>query len=136
MTVLPSISRDHDENTSTHPGISEPARRMAWSERCEEHPGFAPRKFPVFCPEAETARRRAPLIAKSRGFTLTIDAIKDYIEFMSLRTGQKTVSSIRREFRRFFQLFAVSTTCSSRQIHPEPGQAAVREGTDETYHTP
>ena len=40
---------------------------------------------PVFCPAiADSPYGDAALIAKSNGFNLTIDAIKDYVEFMKL----------------------------------------------------
>jgi hypothetical protein len=40
---------------------------------------------PIFCPAiVDSPYGDAALIAKSRGFNLTIDAVKDYVEFMKI----------------------------------------------------
>ncbi|MFZ2446803.1 MAG: deoxyhypusine synthase family protein [Syntrophobacteraceae bacterium] len=99
----------------------------------------AANKVPVFCPGvADSPVGDAALIAKSRGFTLTIDAIKDYIEFMSLAERVKNTGvfyvggGVPKDF---IQLFAVSADLlyPGRTI-PNRDKPLMREGTDETYH--
>jgi len=99
----------------------------------------AEKKVPVFCPGiADSPIGDAALIARSRGFSLTIDAIKDYVEFMSLaelveNTGVFYVGGgVPKDF---IQLFAVCADLlyPDRKI-PNRRNAVVREGTDETYH--
>ena len=52
----------------------------------------AKHQVPIFCPAiADSPYGDAALIAKSKGFSLKIDAIKDYVEFMSL--GEKIKES-------------------------------------------
>ena len=67
---------------------------------------------PVFCPAiADSPYGDAALIAKSKGFSLTIDAIKDYVEFMKLGEGVKDTGVIYIGGgvpKDFIQLFAVT----------------------------
>ncbi len=96
-------------------------------------------KTPVFCPGiADSAVGDAALLAKSEGFSLTIDAIKDYIEFMELAesvvdTGVFYIGGgVPKDF---VQLFAVSADLlyPGKKI-PNRFQPVMREGTDETYY--
>ena len=68
---------------------------------------------PIFCPAiADSPYGDAALIAKSKGFSLTIDAIKDYIEFMSLGEKVKQTGVIYIGGgvpKDFIQLFAVTS---------------------------
>lgn len=67
---------------------------------------------PVFCPAiADSPYGDAALIARSKGFNLTIDAIKDYVEFMRLGEGVKDTAVIYIGGgvpKDFIQLFAVT----------------------------
>ncbi len=55
----------------------------------------AENNVPVFCPAiADSPYGDAALIAKSKGFSLTIDAIKDYVEFMSLAKKVKDTAVV------------------------------------------
>lgn len=73
----------------------------------------AEHKVPVFCPAiADSPYGDAALIAKSRGFTLCIDAIKDYVEFMSLAKKVKDTAVVYIGGgvpKDFIQLFAVTS---------------------------
>lgn len=94
---------------------------------------------PVFCPAiADSPYGDAALIAKSKGFTLTIDAIKDYIEFM--RMGEK-VSSTGVIYigggvpKDFIQLFAVTGGLLYEGMEvPHREHGLKRESTPETYY--
>jgi len=72
----------------------------------------AENKVPIFCPAiADSPYGDAALIAKNRGFHLTIDAIKDYIEFMNLAEQVKETGVIYIGGgvpKDFIQLFAVT----------------------------
>jgi deoxyhypusine synthase len=94
---------------------------------------------PVFCPAIiDSPYGDAALIAKSRGFELTLDGVKDYIEFMQL--GEKVKSTgvvyigggVPKDF---IQLFAVTGDLlyKDREV---PGRSGghKRQGTDETYY--
>jgi deoxyhypusine synthase len=67
---------------------------------------------PVFCPAiADSPYGDAALVAKSRGFTLSIDAMKDYVEFMSMATHVKDTGVLYIGGgvpKDFIQLFAVT----------------------------
>lgn len=67
---------------------------------------------PVFCPAiADSPYGDAALIAKSRGFSLSIDAIKDYVEFMRMGEGVTDTAVIYIGGgvpKDFIQLFAVT----------------------------
>ena len=99
----------------------------------------AKKKVPVFCPGiADSPIGDAALIACSRGFSFTIDAMKDYVEFMGLAelvkdTGVFYVGGgVPKDF---VQLFAVTADLlyPDRKI-PNRGGGLMREGTNETYH--
>lgn len=67
---------------------------------------------PIFCPAiADSPYGDAALIAKSKGFNLVIDAMKDYFEFMSLSEHVKSTGVIYIGGgvpKDFIQLFAVT----------------------------
>lgn len=95
--------------------------------------------IPLFCPAiADSPFGDAALIAKSRGFSLTIDAVKDYTEFMGLaehvrETGVVYIGGgVPKDF---IQLFAVTADLlyQDRKIPGREG-AESREGTNETYY--
>lgn len=101
----------------------------------------AENKVPIFCPAiADSPFGDAALIAKSQGFKLTIDAIGDYIEFMSLGdkvrdTGVFYIGGgVPKDF---IQLFAVTGDLlyQDRKI-PNRERGLNREGTgpEETYY--
>ncbi|MGQ0794179.1 MAG: deoxyhypusine synthase family protein [Deltaproteobacteria bacterium] len=94
---------------------------------------------PIFCPAiADSPYGDAALIAKSKGFTLTIDAIRDYIEFM--RLGEK-VSKTGVIYigggvpKDFIQLFAVTGGLLYEGMAvPHRENGLKRESTPETYY--
>lgn len=96
-------------------------------------------KVPIFCPAIiDSPYGDAALIAKAKGFNLTIDSIKDYVEFMKLGEVVKDTGVIYIGGgvpKDFIQLFAV--TCDllydDRKI-PNRKNAKKREGTNETYY--
>lgn len=94
---------------------------------------------PVFCPAiADSPYGDAALVAKSKGFQLTIDAIKDYIEFMTLGESVKETAVIYIGGgvpKDFIQLFAVTggLLYEDRKIPNRKGEVK-RKGTDETYY--
>jgi deoxyhypusine synthase len=99
----------------------------------------AENNIPIFCPAiADSAFGDAALIAQSSGFGLTIDAIKDYVEFMSLAERVKDTGvfyiggGVPKDF---IQLFAVTSDLlyADRKI-PNKTDAKTRHGTSETYH--
>lgn len=94
---------------------------------------------PIFCPAIpDSPYGDAALIAKSKGFNLTIDSIKDYIEFMGL--GEKTKDTgvvyigggVPKDF---IQLLAVTSDLlyKDRKV-PNRKSFLKRKGTDETYY--
>ena len=100
-------------------------------------------KVPIFCPAIiDSPYGDAGLIAKSKGFNLIIDNMKDYIEFMSLGEKVKDTGVIYIGGgvpKDFIQLFAVT----SNLLYPErkiPGRETeilpmIREGKlVETYY--
>lgn len=94
---------------------------------------------PVFCPAiADSPYGDAALIAKSRGFDLKLDAIKDYVEFMSLNRHAKKTGVIYLGGgvpKDFIQLFAVTGDLlyADKRI-PDRGEGWTRVGTDEHYY--
>ncbi len=72
----------------------------------------AEKKVPIFCPAIiDSPYGDAALIAESNGFHLTIDAIKDYVEFMKLAEEVKDTGVIYIGGgvpKDFIQLFAVT----------------------------
>lgn len=99
----------------------------------------AKNKIPIFCPAIiDSPYGDAALIAKSRGFNLTLDSVKDYVEFMRLGEKVKDTGVIYIGGgvpKDFIQLFAV--TCDllyqDRKI-PDRKNGLTRQGTDETYY--
>lgn len=94
---------------------------------------------PIFCPAiADSPYGDACLIAKSKGLEITIDAIKDYVEFMSLGEKVKNTGVIYIGGgvpKDFIQLFAVTADLlyEDRRI-PKRGRGLVRKGTNESYY--
>jgi deoxyhypusine synthase len=68
--------------------------------------------IPIFCPAIiDSPYGDAALIAKSKGFTLTLDGVKDYVEFMKLGEKVKDTAVIYIGGgvpKDFIQLFAVT----------------------------
>lgn len=99
----------------------------------------AKHNVPVFCPGiADSPYGDAALIAKSKGFTLSVDAMKDYVEFMSLaehveQTGVIYIGGgVPKDF---IQLFAAtSNLLYENRIIPNKQNMKSRHGTDETYY--
>jgi len=96
---------------------------------------------PIFCPAiADSPYGDAALIAKSKGFSLTIDAIKDYVEFMTLGETVKDTAVIYIGGgvpKDFIQLFAVTGDLLYEDRHIPNRQAGLnRKGTGvaETYY--
>jgi len=96
---------------------------------------------PIFCPAiADSPYGDAALIAKSKGFTLTIDAVKDYIEFMGLGGNVKDTGVIYIGGgvpKDFIQLFAVTSDLlyEDRRIpNREHGFNRKKTGKAETYY--
>ncbi|MEO0091348.1 MAG: deoxyhypusine synthase family protein [candidate division WOR-3 bacterium] len=98
----------------------------------------AENNVPIFCPAImDSPYGDASLIAKSRGFNLTIDAVKDYVEFMSLGERVKETGVIYIGGgvpKDFIQLFAV--TCDLLYKNKKvPGKKGLKRLlTDETYY--
>lgn len=96
---------------------------------------------PVFCPAiADSPYGDAALIAKSKGFDLTIDAIKDYTEFMKLGENVKDTGVIYIGGgvpKDFIQLFAVTGDLMYEdRVVPnrDPGLNRKGTGAQETYY--
>jgi deoxyhypusine synthase len=94
---------------------------------------------PIFCPAiVDSPYGDAALIAKSKGFELTLDGVKDYIEFMQLGEKVKDTGVIYIGGgvpKDFIQLFAVTGDLlySDLKVPGRPG-AQTRSGTSETYY--
>jgi deoxyhypusine synthase len=94
---------------------------------------------PIFCPAImDSPFGDACLIAESKGFHLTIDATKDYVEFMKLaeRTKDTGVVYIGGGVPKdFIQLLAVTADLlyKDRKI-PNRTKVQTRKGTNETYY--
>ncbi len=95
--------------------------------------------IPVFCPAiADSPYGDAALVAKSRGFTLSIDGMKDYMEFMGMAPYVKDTGVVYVGGgvpKDFIQLFAVTGDLlfEDRKI-PNRSKYLMRRGTDETYY--
>ena len=96
---------------------------------------------PVFCPAiADSPYGDAALIAKGKGFSLTIDAIKDYVEFMKLGEMVKDTGVIYIGGgvpKDFIQLFAVTGDLMYEdRVVPNRARGLNRKGTgdQETYY--
>jgi deoxyhypusine synthase len=94
---------------------------------------------PIFCPAlVDSPYGDAALIAKSKGFKLTIDSVKDYTEFMSLAesvidTGVIYIGGgVPKDF---IQLFSVTADLmyENREI-PNRTSSKIRKGTSESYY--
>jgi deoxyhypusine synthase len=94
---------------------------------------------PIFCPAiVDSPYGDAALIAKSKGFNLTIDNVKDYTEFMSLAESVKDTGVIYIGGgvpKDFIQLFSVAADLlyEDRKI-PNRKTPKIRKGTNETYY--
>lgn len=99
----------------------------------------AENNVPIFCPAiADSPYGDAALIAKSKGFHLTIDAIKDYVEFMSLGESAKDTGVVYIGGgvpKDFIQLLAVTSDLlyKDRRV-PNRKNNLKRQGTDESYY--
>jgi deoxyhypusine synthase len=99
----------------------------------------AENKVPIFCPAIiDSPYGDAALIAKSKNFTLTLDGVKDYIEFMSMGEKVKNTGVVYIGGgvpKDFIQLLAVTSDLlyTQRKI-PNRKNALTRKGTDETYY--
>ena len=99
----------------------------------------AEKKIPVFCPAIiDSPYGDACLIAESRGFHLTIDSVKDYVEFMSLGEKVKETGVVYIGGgvpKDFIQLLAVTSDLLYQDLSiPNRKKGLKREGTDETYY--
>lgn len=101
----------------------------------------AEKGVPVFCPAiADSPYGDAALIAKSKGFGLSIDAMKDYVEFMSLSKSVKDTAVIYLGGgvpKDFIQLFAVtSDLLYEDRVIPNRQKGRSRKGVEsaETYY--
>lgn len=99
----------------------------------------AENEIPIFCPAIiDSPYGDAALIAESKGFHLTIDTVKDYIEFMQLGSKVKDTGVIYIGGgvpKDFIQLFAVTGDLlyKDRKI-PGREKSLKRSGTNETYY--
>ncbi|HNR13130.1 MAG TPA: deoxyhypusine synthase family protein [Thermodesulfobacteriota bacterium] len=99
----------------------------------------AEQNIPIFCPAiADSPFGDAALIATSRGVVLGIDAVKDYVEFMSLAKNVQETGvfylggGVPKDF---IQLFAVSSDfLYANRIIPGRQKHRGRATTDETYY--
>ena len=100
----------------------------------------AKKKVPIFCPAiVDSPYGDATLIAKSRGFNLTIDAVKDYVEFMKIAEKIKDTGVIYIGGgvpKDFIQLFAVCADLlyPDKRIPNREKMPKQRNLTDETYY--
>ncbi len=99
----------------------------------------AKHKVPVFCPAIiDSPYGDAALIAKSKGFDLVLDGVKDYVEFMRLSEQVKDTGVVYIGGgvpKDFIQLFAV-TADLLYEDHRIPGRTheRSRKGTNESYY--
>lgn len=99
----------------------------------------AENNVPIFCPAiVDSPYGDAALIAKSKGFDLTLDGVKDYAEFMSMAEKVKDTAVIYIGGgvpKDFIQLFAVTGDLlyKDRKI-PNREKALMRKGSNETYY--
>ena len=100
----------------------------------------AQNNIPIFCPAiADSPYGDAALIAKSQGFTLVIDSIKDYVEFMGLAKGISDTGvfyiggGVPKDF---IQLFAVTADLlyKDHKIPNRKGAGKQRDVVQETCH--
>lgn len=94
---------------------------------------------PVFCPAImDSPYGDAALIAEGKGFHLTIDAVKDYVEFMRLGEKAKETGVVYVGGgvpKDFIQLLAVTSDLlyADRKV-PNKENSLKRKGTNETYY--
>lgn len=94
---------------------------------------------PIFCPAiADSPYGDAAIIAEGKGFHLTIDAIKDYVEFMRLNEKVKQSAAIYIGGgvpKDFIQLFAVTGNLfyEDRRV-PGRNSDYIRQATKEPYY--
>lgn len=100
----------------------------------------AEKNIPVFCPAiVDSPYGDAALIAKSKGFRLILDNVKDYTEFMSLakHVDQSGVFYLGGGVPKdFIQLFSVTADLmyKERRIPNREENEMIRRGVDETYY--
>ena len=100
----------------------------------------AEKRVPVFCPAiVDSAYGDAALIAESKGFHLTIDVVKDYVEFMRIAEKVKETGVIYIGGgvpKDFIQLFAVSADLlySSKRVEGRKKKPIHCNVTDENYY--
>jgi deoxyhypusine synthase len=94
---------------------------------------------PIFCPAiVDSPYGDAGLVARSRGFNLVIDNMKDYVEFMQLGEGVKETGvfyvggGVPKDF---IQLFAatIDLLYKDKKV-PNRSESLTRMGTDENYY--
>jgi deoxyhypusine synthase len=99
----------------------------------------AKHNVPIFCPAiVDSPYGDAGLLAKSKGFNLVIDNMKDYVEFMKLgekvqETGVVYIGGgVPKDF---IQLFAVTSDLlyKNKKV-PNRTNPLTRAGTDENYY--
>jgi deoxyhypusine synthase len=94
---------------------------------------------PVFCPAIiDSPYGDAALIAESKGFHLTLDGVKDYVEFMRLGEKAKDTGVVYVGGgvpKDFIQPLAVTSDLlyQDRKV-PNKVNELTRNGTDETYY--
>lgn len=99
----------------------------------------AEHRVPVFCPGiADSPYGDAALIAASEGFRLSVDAMKDYVEFMRLNEKVKETGvfyvggGVPKDF---IQLFAVTGGLLYKdRVIPGRGNTLKRSATNESYY--
>jgi deoxyhypusine synthase len=99
----------------------------------------AEKRVPIFCPAIiDSPYGDAALIARSKGFHLIIDGVKDYVEFMGLGEKVKDTGVIYIGGgvpKDFIQLFAVTGDLLYKDKKvPNREDMVIRQGTDETYY--
>ncbi len=98
----------------------------------------AEHKVPVFCPAiADSAYGEAFLLAKSRGYNLVIDGMKDFYQFMSIgeKTGDVAVIYIGGGVPKdFTQLLAVSLSLKMKDRKIPERKGFARDTTGEYYY--
>jgi deoxyhypusine synthase len=99
----------------------------------------AKHKIPIYCPAiVDSPYGDAALIAKSRDFSLKIDSVKDYIEFMGLAEHVSDTGVVYLGGgvpKDFIQLFAVTGDFlyPDRRV-PNREKIQTRNGVNETYY--
>ncbi len=99
----------------------------------------AKHRVPVFCPAIiDSPYGDAALIAKSQGFDLVLDGVRDYVEFMKLSEQVKDTGVVYVGGgvpKDFIQLFAVTADLLYQDRHvPNRSGGQTRELTNESYY--